>query len=38
MAVFCDGSVHFLSFDMAPLVHRDLGNRRDSNIIDQSQL
>ncbi len=37
-AVFCDGSVHYLSFDMAPLLHRDLGNRQDGNVIDESQL
>jgi prepilin-type N-terminal cleavage/methylation domain-containing protein len=38
LAVFCDGSVHVLSYDMAPLVHRDLGNRRDGNVIDVSNL
>jgi prepilin-type processing-associated H-X9-DG protein len=36
--VFCDGSVHFLSYDMNVLIHRDLGNRQDGNTIDQSQL
>jgi prepilin-type N-terminal cleavage/methylation domain-containing protein len=36
MAVFCDGSVHFLSYDMAPMIHRWLGNRQDDNVIDQS--
>ena len=38
MSVFCDGSVHFLSYEMNPLVHRDLGNRQDGNTIDESQL
>ena len=38
MSVFCDGSVHFLSYDMAVLMHRDLGNRQDGNTIDASQL
>jgi prepilin-type N-terminal cleavage/methylation domain-containing protein len=38
MAVFCDGSVHFLSYDMAPLNHKWLGNRQDGEVIDQSAL
>ncbi len=37
-AVFCDGSVHFLSYEMDPAMHRNLGNRQDANPIDQSQL
>jgi prepilin-type N-terminal cleavage/methylation domain-containing protein len=36
--VFCDGSVHFLSYDMDLLLHRNLGNRQDGNVIDSSQL
>ena len=28
-AVFCDGSVHFMSYDLAPEIHRSNGNRRD---------
>ena len=36
--VFCDGSVHFLSYEMDPMIHRWLGNRRDGNVIDQSKL
>ena len=38
MAVFCDGSVHFLPYDMEVLIHRDLGNRQDGNSIDIGQL
>ena len=36
-AVFCDGSVRFLSYDMDPMAHRWLGNRQDGNAINQSQ-
>jgi prepilin-type N-terminal cleavage/methylation domain-containing protein len=36
--VFCDGSVHFVSYEMDPMMHRWLGNRRDGNIIDQGKL
>jgi len=36
-AVFCDGSVHFMSYDMDLLLHRNLGNRQDGNPIDGSQ-
>lgn len=36
-AVFCDGSVHFLPYDMDVLIHRDLGNRQDGNTIDTSK-
>jgi prepilin-type N-terminal cleavage/methylation domain-containing protein len=38
VAVFCDGSVHFLSYEMDALIHRDLGNRQDGNVIDASYL
>jgi prepilin-type N-terminal cleavage/methylation domain-containing protein len=38
MAVFCDGSVHFMSFDMADINHQRLGDRRDAEVIDLSQL
>lgn len=34
MALFCDGSVRFLDFDMNPTVHQNYGNRRDGNVID----
>jgi prepilin-type N-terminal cleavage/methylation domain-containing protein len=36
MAVFCDGSVHFLAYDLDPLLHPKLGNRRDGEVIDES--
>jgi prepilin-type N-terminal cleavage/methylation domain-containing protein len=36
MSVFCDGAVHFLSFDMDPLLHAKLGDRRDGEVIDES--
>jgi prepilin-type N-terminal cleavage/methylation domain-containing protein len=38
MAVFCDGSVHFLSYDMNPENHRRLGNRQDGETIDSSDV
>lgn len=38
VAAFCDGSVHYLSYEMPPLIHRDLGNRQDGNTIDSSYL
>ena len=37
-SVFCDGSVHFLSYDMDPQVHKWLGNREDGEAIDASEL
>lgn len=33
-SVFCDGSVHAISYDMDPMMHRYLGNRQDGNPID----
>lgn len=36
MSVFCDGSVHFLSYDMDPRNHARLGNRQDGQVIDES--
>jgi hypothetical protein len=38
MAVMCDGSVQFLSYDIDPLVHQRLGNRLDGDPVDLSQL
>jgi prepilin-type N-terminal cleavage/methylation domain-containing protein len=38
MAVFCDGSVHFLSYDIDPQNHRRLGNRQDGEVVDLSQV
>jgi prepilin-type N-terminal cleavage/methylation domain-containing protein len=34
IALFCDGSVHFLPYDMDPTVHQNFGNRKDGNAID----
>ena len=36
--VFCDGSVHSISFSIDPDTHRLLGNRRDRQAIDASKL
>jgi hypothetical protein len=38
MALFCDGSVHFMPYDMAPTIHQWLGSRLDGNVIDLGQL
>jgi prepilin-type N-terminal cleavage/methylation domain-containing protein len=38
MSVFCDGSVHLLSYDMDAVNHGRLGNRRDGETIDTSQV
>jgi prepilin-type N-terminal cleavage/methylation domain-containing protein len=38
VAVFCDGSVQFLSYEMEPVTHQRLGNRLDGNVIDRGQL
>ena len=38
MAVFCDGSVHFLTYDFDPYIHSKLGNRRDGETIDMSEV
>lgn len=34
--VFCDGSVHKISYSIDPATFRDLGNARDGNPIDQA--
>jgi len=36
MAVFCDASVHFLSYDMTIENHRRLANRQDGEVVDAS--
>jgi type II secretory pathway pseudopilin PulG len=36
-ALFCDGSVHSLPYDMEVFIHRDLGNRQDGNVINSGQ-
>jgi len=33
---FCDGSVHQISYGIAPTIHWELGNRADGNAIDAS--
>jgi prepilin-type N-terminal cleavage/methylation domain-containing protein len=34
IALFCDGSVRFLSYDMDPTNHQNFGNRKDGRVID----
>jgi prepilin-type N-terminal cleavage/methylation domain-containing protein len=38
VALFCDGSVSFLPYEMDPLIHQRMGNRLDGNVIDRSNL
>jgi hypothetical protein len=38
MALFCDGSVRFLPFEMNPIIHQRFGNRLDGEAIDMSSL
>jgi hypothetical protein len=38
MALFCDGSVRFLPYDMTGIVHQQLGNRLDGETIDMTGL
>jgi prepilin-type N-terminal cleavage/methylation domain-containing protein len=35
---FCDGSVHPISFDIDPMVHRSLGSRNGGDAVDPSNL
>lgn len=37
-AVYCDGSVHAISFDITPEIHRCLGNRQDGIHLDLSEV
>ena len=37
-AVFCDGAVHAISFDVDPEIHRRLGNRKDRLHVDLEEL
>ena len=34
--VFCDGSVHALSFDIEPQTHHNLANREDGNVVSDA--
>jgi prepilin-type processing-associated H-X9-DG protein len=36
--VFCDGSVHFMNYDMDPTMHQNFGNRKDGNVINLGEL
>jgi hypothetical protein len=38
VAVFCDGSVQFLSYEIDPFIHQNFGNRLDGNTIDRGRL
>jgi len=36
--VFCDGSVQSVSYSVDPSLHKNLGNVRDGQLVDMSQL
>jgi hypothetical protein len=38
VALFCDGSVQFLPYDMDYFIHQNFGNRLDGNVIDRGRL
>ena len=38
IAVFCDNSVRFLSFDMKPVLHQNFGSRYDGRVSDLGSL
>jgi hypothetical protein len=38
IALFCDGSVQFLPYDMELILHQHFGNRLDGNTIDRGKL
>jgi prepilin-type processing-associated H-X9-DG protein len=35
--VFCDGSVHSISFTVDSVVYQRLANRKDGQVVDESQ-
>ncbi len=37
-AVFCDGSVHYITYSLDPFIHKRLGNRHDGQTVDGSAL
>jgi prepilin-type N-terminal cleavage/methylation domain-containing protein len=38
VALLCDNSVQFLTYDMKPEIHQNFGNRKDGNVIDVGEL
>ncbi len=38
VALFCDGSVRFLSYEMNPTIHQNFGNRKDGNVINLGEI
>lgn len=38
VALFCDGSVRYLTYDMGPKVHQNFGTRNDGDVIDLNGL
>lgn len=38
VALFCDGSVHFMPYSMEDIIHQRLGDRRDGDAVDLSNL
>lgn len=36
--VFCDGSVHTISYEINPVIHGQLGNRCDGNVVDKRDI
>ena len=38
VALFCDGSVHFLPYDISPIIHQRLGSRLDGEVTSLENL